>query len=218
MTGTPCASEVEGTAERDRDRGDERAPTGPAARSVGGRAARRARRRRGRGVSQPSSSSSLDGPPQRLRHVPALHRQPEQLRQLAGDDEDADAADEADEHGPGEELGDEPEPHQPGGDEHDAGEEGEGGEQRRVLLVRELAGDRDEDRRGGDRDRRARADVELRRTCRRPRTRRLRRAPRRGPPAAARPASAAYATACGTSTAQTARPPSEVAARGSARS
>ena len=103
----------------------------------------------------------FDLAPQHLGHVAALDGQAEELGQLADDDQDADPADESDQHRAGEELRDEAEPERAGDHEHDPGQEGERGEQRRVLLGRERRCDGGERRCRSDRDGRARADVEL---------------------------------------------------------
>ncbi len=103
----------------------------------------------------------FDLAPQHLGHVAALEGQAEELGQLADDDQDSDPADEADQHGAGEELRDEAEPERAGDHEHDPGQEGEGGEEHGVLLRRERGCDGGDRRGCSDRDGRARTDVEL---------------------------------------------------------
>ena len=153
--------EVEGTAERDRDGRDDERPGNPRChpakheernqRPDARRAGCASRSRPASRSARQSVSGTLPlstGSPSSFGSCPTMITTPIPLMKPST-------------HRAGEELGHEPEAQGPRDDEHDSREDGERGEERRVLLLRELRDDGDEHRGRRDRDRRARADVQF---------------------------------------------------------
>ncbi len=112
ITATPWASRSNARLSDDRDGGDDERPRHSRRDAAGATRSAASDRQPTSGVSQPMSSSDSISRHSISGTLPLSTVRPEELRQLADDDQDADPADEADEHRAGEELRDEAEPEQ----------------------------------------------------------------------------------------------------------
>jgi hypothetical protein len=96
-----------------------------------------------------------------LERVVPTARDPEQLGQLANDDRDGQPDHESGDHGLGQELGQEPEPQEPGHEQRAADHQGERRHQAGVHLDAAAGHHRRDHDRRHQRDRRARRDLQV---------------------------------------------------------